>query len=155
MGFGDAVNAAYRNYFNFSGRATRAEWWWFFLWYLLLLAVTLAAVLAGLVIVKHSAVAALIMVFMGALLGLVLLGSVVPLYAVQVRRLHDAGQSGMWVLVSALLSLAHSVFWGIQHGHPSPAVDGSALVLALAGLVVNLVILFFLVQPSRDSYSRY
>jgi predicted RNA-binding Zn-ribbon protein involved in translation (DUF1610 family) len=29
MGFGEAVNRAFRQYFTFSGRATRAEHWWF------------------------------------------------------------------------------------------------------------------------------
>ena len=36
VGFGEAIGLGFKNYFNFSNRATRAEYWWFVLFYFLL-----------------------------------------------------------------------------------------------------------------------
>ena len=40
ISFSDAISLAFKNYVNFSGRATRAEFWWFFLFTTLLSLVT-------------------------------------------------------------------------------------------------------------------
>ena len=44
MNFFDSVVSAFRNFFNFSGRASRSEFWWFFLFCILLylLAISIA-----------------------------------------------------------------------------------------------------------------
>ena len=31
VSFGEAISRGFRNYFNFNGRATKAEFWWWFL----------------------------------------------------------------------------------------------------------------------------
>lgn len=99
-----------RNYVNFRGRARRREFWMFTLFntlvYLLLLAVGL--VLLGAVIYKsvaeggdaaeHAtaytlAVAGLLLLVYGWMLATFL-----PGLAVRVRRLHDIGLSGKWLL---------------------------------------------------------
>ena len=33
VAFGEAIGLGFKNYFKFSGRATRAEYWWFCLFY--------------------------------------------------------------------------------------------------------------------------
>lgn len=99
-----------RNYVNFRGRARRREFWMFTLFntlvYLLLLAVGL--VLLGAVIYKsvaeggdaaeHAtaytlAVAGLLLLVYGWMLATFL-----PGLAVRVRRLHDIGLSGKWLV---------------------------------------------------------
>ena len=42
MNFFDSVVSAYRNFFNFSGRASRSEFWWFFLFCILLYLLTIS-----------------------------------------------------------------------------------------------------------------
>lgn len=81
MSFVDAVNACFRQYVGFSGRALRSEFWWFTLFGLLVGA-------AAAIVDPRGAI--------GALLSLVLL---LPSLAVGVRRLHDTGRSGWWLLL--------------------------------------------------------
>lgn len=86
MGPTEAVTSVYRQYAGFAGRASRSEYWWFTLfsvivsWTLLLIIVPLGA--------------------FGVLLLFVFdIGSILPSMAVTVRRLHDIGRSGWFVLV--------------------------------------------------------
>lgn len=97
----------YRRYFEFSGRSRRMEYWMFFLlWLLLLVAfgIGLVATFAG---SWQSLPRASAMPFAGTgvgfltllvLFGLFFLASLIPMIAVQVRRLHDLGVSGWWYL---------------------------------------------------------
>jgi uncharacterized membrane protein YhaH (DUF805 family) len=87
MGFTEAVRVVIvERYADFQGRAPRSELWWFVLFYLLL------SVAIGLV----SAISDVL----GGLLNLVVtIGLLVPVIAVQVRRLHDTDRTGWWVLI--------------------------------------------------------
>ena len=99
-----------RNYVNFRGRARRREFWMFTLFntlvYLLLLAGGL--VLLGAVIYKSGAeggdAAEHATAYTLAVAGLLLLvygwmlATFLPGLAVRVRRLHDIGLSGKWLL---------------------------------------------------------
>jgi uncharacterized membrane protein YhaH (DUF805 family) len=97
----------YRRYFDFSGRSRRKEYWGFFLfWALLAVALVVGAVasvagsLQSVMQGGPQAFAALGGAFwvLIAVLGLFFLASLVPMIAVQVRRLHDLGVSGWWYL---------------------------------------------------------
>lgn len=84
------------NYANFSGRARRAEYWWF--------------VLANLVVyIALSLIIGGVSEGLGSLLSLVYyLGVLVPSIAVSVRRLHDVGKSG-WFLLLALIPIVGAI----------------------------------------------
>lgn len=101
----------YRRYFDFSGRSRRKEYWSFFVfWVLLAMALAIAAVatfagrLQGMMQGGPQAFAALGRAFwvLFALFGLFFLASLIPMIAVQVRRLHDLGVSGWWYLAYAV-----------------------------------------------------
>ncbi len=80
-GFAGAVSLALRNYTNVRGLATRAQYWWFVLF----------QVLGSLVFnVLH----------LGPVNVLWTLALVVPSITCGVRRHHDAGRSGWWLLTS-------------------------------------------------------
>lgn len=85
MTFGSAVRSVLTQYATFTGRARRSEYWFFVLFTLL---VYLAA----------SVVDAVLGIPVFTLI--VVLGLLVPTLAVSVRRLHDTGRSGWWVLLS-------------------------------------------------------
>jgi uncharacterized membrane protein YhaH (DUF805 family) len=70
VAFGEAIGRGFSNYFNFSGRATRAEHWWWVLF----------AALLG------------IIPFAGFV-------TLIPSLAVGARRLHDINRSGWWLLL--------------------------------------------------------
>lgn len=94
MSFMQAVRSAYRNYANFSGRALRSEFWWLVA-FLVLTEVALLAV--GGVLGRGAAGIAGIAFFA---YGIFILASLIPYLAVAVRRLHDRGHSGWWLLLS-------------------------------------------------------
>lgn len=75
-----------QKYADFNGRARRKEYWMFYLVYII--AVILLSVIDGLIL------------SMPILTGIFSLGMIVPCLAAGVRRLHDVGKSGWFLLVS-------------------------------------------------------
>jgi uncharacterized membrane protein YhaH (DUF805 family) len=82
---------ALKRYARLSGRAGRPEYWYFILIYLL--ASALLSIVDG-IVGTYNAKAGI-----GLLSGLWGLALLVPWLAVSVRRLHDIGRSGWWVLI--------------------------------------------------------
>ncbi|KQY90269.1 DUF805 domain-containing protein [Pelomonas sp. Root1444] len=80
MTFQDSIRTCFSKYADFSGRAGRSEYWWF------------ALFLIGLYIVvsRLSTVA----------YWVVVLATFLPSLASAVRRLHDTGRSGWWLLLN-------------------------------------------------------
>ena len=81
---GNAISICFKKYATFTGRASRSEYWYFQLFYTL-------AVIVGMIIDASNGT-----VFMQYLVILVL---VLPLLSVEVRRMHDVGKSGWFILV--------------------------------------------------------
>jgi uncharacterized membrane protein YhaH (DUF805 family) len=82
-------------YLDFMGRARRSEFWQF---YLLILLLTALCVVGGVIIERITP-------FPGNEIGFHMVGYLdvaitVPVFAVMVRRLHDVGKSGWWLLAA-------------------------------------------------------
>ena len=76
----------YKNYANFEGRARRSEYWYYTLFYY---------IIAIVLIFVDQAIGSEI-----GIVGLVFaLGSLIPSIAVGVRRMHDVGKSGWYLLI--------------------------------------------------------
>lgn len=84
----------FKQYFQFKGRARRAEYWWFFV-VNLIPAVTLSLLDRQLGLVSEST-------GYGLISGLYIAVAFIPSLAVTVRRLHDTGRSGWWFLLSLI-----------------------------------------------------
>ena len=109
MNFQNAIKSGFKNYANFSGRASRSEYWFFQLFLLLSL----------LLLYFVSAVS----VELGALSLFALLGIYLPSIAVGWRRAHDAGRSGGWMaipFVGFILALQASETNSNKFGPPPP-----------------------------------
>ena len=105
VGFGEAISRGLRNYFNFSGRATRAEnWWW-----------VLFTVLAGIVLAVVDTLTGTMGMFGDSgLLGFLFeLATVVPSFALGARRLHDINRTGWWLLLFWSFILISAIGGGI------------------------------------------
>lgn len=103
MEFMNAVEQALRNYAQFSGRSGRREFWYFILFqYSILFAFSLLG----------------FTVFGQILAILFFLFTLIPGLAVSVRRLHDIGRSGLWLLVVLvpIFGLILLVIWFCQPG---------------------------------------
>ena len=87
MGMGEAVSSVFSKYATFSGRARRSEYWWFYLAYFLVAVV--ATIIDGILGVTILEV-------------ILVLAVLIPGLAVSVRRLHDVGRSGWWLLIGLI-----------------------------------------------------
>ena len=94
MSFNQAVSSVLLNkYATFSGRARRSEYWW---WYLF---VTIVFVVAGIIDKAIGFTYSDLTIGGGWLATIAWIVFLVPNLAVSVRRLHDTGRSGWWLLI--------------------------------------------------------
>ena len=126
--FADAVKLAYINSFNFTGRATRAEYWWF----------TLFQVLVGFVL---GFIGGLIPV-LAILSGLFTLVSLPASLAVLFRRLRDAG-GWIWLPVAGIV-VAIVAFALAMNGSSNGAM---LLVFVYGGIAIATFV--YTVLPSK------
>ena len=99
----DAVIRFFKKYATFSGRASRTEyWWWALANGIVTILLYLTAVLTGINDLTAGMMIAL------SLLGAWLLATLVPGWALIVRRLHDVNLSG-WMALLLLVPLVGSI----------------------------------------------
>ncbi len=164
MSLPDAVRSVLRQYAGFSGRAPRSEFWW---WFLVTLVLGVAAGTVDLAVVAVVGIAPL-----NLLLALALF---LPTLAVTVRRLHDSGRTGWWVLLLYGLGLAAGVMLVVGlvafvvgavgaadltrgGGDGDAALTGGLVLLGLAaltGLGSAVGWLVLMLRPSTPGGNRY
>jgi len=123
VGFAEAVKSGFRNYANFNGRAVNSEFWWWFVFEYLVLGIlgylayffvflgfmtSLGGVLTDsprrgstsrdLDFVWSAPL--VVGIVLSVLLLLAALALLIPGLALRVRRLHDAGYNGWFILLS-------------------------------------------------------
>ncbi len=81
---GNAISSCFSKYATFSGRATRSEFWYFYLFYAIMYVV-------GMVVAAAVGTPALMYLF--------ILPLWIPNLAAGIRRMHDVGRSGWFILV--------------------------------------------------------
>ncbi|MEY2629489.1 MAG: hypothetical protein RLZZ469_384 [Bacteroidota bacterium] len=81
----------FENYANFNGRARRKEFWYY------LLANYIFLIIAA--IIDNAAGLQLANLPYGIFYMIIALGTFLPSLAVQVRRMHDVGRSGWYILI--------------------------------------------------------
>lgn len=157
MNFGTAIKTAFTKYAIFRGVATRPEYWWFVLFTVI--------------------VSSVLNVFMGdpnnpnpvasGLSLLFSLGTLIPSLSISVRRFHDAGFSGKWLLLylvptvlfvvaaaSALPVLAAALSGGLMGDELTAAIVGLLGVAALpliTGFAVWVFNLVLTLLPSKSA----
>ena len=107
-----AYMSFWKNYANFKGRSRRSEYWWTFL---------INALIAGVIGIGTELVAQIFwMLDDGAirtagtcLSGVFSLVALIPGWALSVRRLHDLGKSGRWIVLATGLMFVTAVLSGI------------------------------------------
>jgi uncharacterized membrane protein YhaH (DUF805 family) len=96
-----AVISCLQKYIGFGGRASRAEYWWYMLFYIVL------SIVAQLINDKLASV--------------VYFSLMLPTVAVGMRRLHDIGKSGWYMLIwlVAVIGWVIMIYWAVQPGQPN------------------------------------
>lgn len=103
-----AIDKAFRNYLNFSGRSIRSEFWYFFLF--IFIGNFLTHLIDTYIIGYHSEE-------MGIVSGIFFLATAIPQLSLIFRRLHDTGKSGWWFLLSfTIIGLIPLFVWWCTTG---------------------------------------
>ena len=107
MSFSDAVTTVLtKKYADFSGRARRSEYWWF----------VLAEIIALSILYGLTRVSSIFLI----LYFIVALALIIPGLAVTVRRLHDTGKSGWFILLGLIPFVGGIIIliFTVQEGTP-------------------------------------
>lgn len=128
----------FRRITDFAGRSRRTEFWIFWLASLVL------QMVAGFIDAAQSLAA--VAAGMGPLTLIVTLVLLLPAAAVGIRRLHDIGRRGWWMMLFAAPYAAwlHAVQTGAQ-----------AVIPAIALLLGSIILLVLLVQPGNPGENAY
>jgi len=105
--------AVLKKYAVFSGRAQRKEYWMFFL-FNIIIAILLGIIEVVIGISPDADESILANIYSLAIL--------LPSLAVSVRRLHDIGRSGWWLLIGLipLIGVIVLLVFAVQDGQPGP-----------------------------------
>ena len=114
MPFMDAITSCFQQYVGFSGRASRSEYWFFNLSFFI------ASMGMFILTFVSVFVAYALASFISFLTFVLFLGCFLPLLAVSVRRLHDLGKSGWFVLIGLIPVVGPILFfvWSVSDGEP-------------------------------------
>jgi uncharacterized membrane protein YhaH (DUF805 family) len=115
MGFGEAIRVCFSKYADFRGRARRSEYWYFILFCVLV---------------------RLVSIVLGPLSIVVGLALFLPQLSVMVRRFHDTGRSGWWILgFYGYLFATVILFLATSGAAYRPRLDGpSGIVVVVLGI---------------------
>ena len=134
VSFPQAIKLGFKNYFKFSGRATRAECWWWVLF----------TVLADIVLAVVDTLTGTMGMFgdSGLLGQMFELAVLIPSFALGARRLHDINRTGWWLLFFWSFIIISAIGGGILL--VSLVLLDNFLILTVLGfaLVIGLVILW-------------
>ena len=95
------------NYANFKDRTNRGDFWWAFLGYFLCAMVV--GIVGGMILGNNESGTNIL----SSIFSLV---TFIPLLALEVRRLHDIGKSGWWILIDLvpLVGVIILIIWFCQ-----------------------------------------
>jgi uncharacterized membrane protein YhaH (DUF805 family) len=171
MNFGEVIQYGFKNYANFSGVVDRRIYWFWYL-FVVLCQLPFSVLIAMTTRLEDSTVTMLI----SAASNLVSLGLFIPSLALAVRRLRDAGKNPLWLLIAltplvgALVGGLGGLMLGSVAGGFSSFTSGTATFLlgaggsivgaVLGGLAAGIVMIVFLVQPTKtraqgNRYAQY
>tara|TARA_B100001769_G_C21864309_1_gene467901 strand:- start:52 stop:414 length:363 start_codon:yes stop_codon:yes gene_type:complete len=112
MNFFAAVKSCFVNYSTFSGRSPRSEYWNFFLF------IVVTSFIADYIDVLNSGMSWWEYdEIMGPINFIWFIVTILPSFAVGIRRLHDINKSGWWILLSiTIIGLIPLLYWACKKG---------------------------------------
>ena len=112
MNFAQAIEAGFKNYLNFRGRARRSEYWFWFLF----------QVLAQVVLTIVDTI-----IGINILTPLFALATIIPGIAVSFRRMHDLDKSAWYLLIGfiPIVGAIILIVWFVKEGTPGPNKYGA------------------------------
>ena len=149
LSFAEAVKLNFARITDFKGRSRRSELWWNYLVYVILI-FCLSLLLGNGNLIEF------------AIISLILQLAIVP---VTIRRMHDGGHSGIWVVAAVLLAVASNVY-GFMSGLATPEAltqkeimevvfSPTYIGLTIASGIVQLIIFIFAVMDGTKGENKY
>ena len=135
-----------RKYAVFSGRARRKEFWCFSL--VSFIIVLVLTVLDNQLGTFHRATD------LGLFVSLYCLAILIPEIAVTVRRLHDTGRSGWWILLMLPYGVVGAAM-GAMSADEMPVAMGLVGIMSIIGLIGLVVLLVFMVLDSQPGSNQF
>lgn len=122
MSFGEAIRSGFEHYTKFDGRASRSAFWW---WALFQFIVTFVAAVIDFAVFNN----------LGVFYALAVLALLLPSLSVTIRRLHDTGRTGWWVLIYLIPLIGAIVLlvFFLTDSDPGPNQYGPAPDAGVAG----------------------
>ena len=160
----DAVKLFFKNYFNFTGRASRSEYWWFILAYFILLFVLsfVEGFIVGLMAYNDPYGALNIYRFWYLMPSNILsFALIIGLLSLVARRLQDRGHTGWWQLANIIptilflipyLSILDSIIFG------GPFNPGAAIAATIFGIIsfgTGVAMIVFLCLPPKEDENKW
>lgn len=109
----------FKKFAVFNGRSGRSEFWWFFL-----ISFVVSFVLSGIdrflgLVFANGKI--------GLLSGIYMLIAFIPWIAVSIRRLHDTGKTGWWLLITIVPFVGNLILliFMVLKSHPGPNEYGA------------------------------
>ena len=143
----DAVKLFFKNYFNFTGRASRSEYWWFMLAYFI--AVFVISFIEGFIMALSGAYGV-------AIVGnIFILAMFIGLLSLNARRLQDRGHTGWWQaacyvpIIPMYIFLFQFIFSGGMNG-------GIGLgFFALISIGTSITFIVFCCLPPKEDENKW
>ena len=115
MKFDEAIRSGFKNYFLFNERASRSEYWY---WSLFVALGSLVTAAGDVYILNDVDLMPINLTFVVI--------TFLPGLLVSVRRLHDVGKSGWWLLIAlSIVGIIPLLFWSVKQGDPENNRFGS------------------------------
>lgn len=125
MSFIDSIKSVLlMNYANFEGRAARSEYWWYYLF--TILTGFCIGIVDGIILIAMDVPLDSPLWIISPLVTIFQLAILVPSLAVTVRRLHDIGKSGWYLLLIfiPLVGIILLIVWCCTDGELLPNAYG-------------------------------
>ena len=138
MNLHTATIKCFNNYFNFNGRAKRAEYWYFFAFYLL----------TFFCIVMLQNLFDLNLWWLSTIVGV---GYMIPYFAVGARRLHDVGKSGWLQVLPIIFQVLPIIFALIGDFIPVSEAFRNFMLVLFIGSYIYLLFLFICESEKKNN----
>mgnify|MGYP001189596679 CR=1 FL=1 len=160
----EAVKLFFKNYFNFTGRASRSEYWWFILAYFILLFVLsfVEGFIVGLMAYNDPYGALNILRFWYLMPSNILnIAMFIGILSLVARRLQDRGHSGWWQLANILpgilflipyLAILDSMIYG---GSINPGAAIAATIFGIISFGTAVTLIVFLCLPPKEDENKW
>ena len=149
-----AVILFFKNYFNFSGRASRGEFWWAYLAFFIasIILAIVDTVIGGVI---YSFTESEFLLNNGIFSNIFSLVTLIGWISLTSRRLQDNGHSGWWQL--AYFSIIPTIIlWVLFAGFDgNPVLLSFSIIFTVATLGLYILILVWLILPPTEDENKW